>query len=259
MGKSHVPYKSFYRLTEAFRHISTHDTTEALDDQVIELQFLGAVGQELGFLMWQAENNTTCFPKEAKMRTALDLIFKKVILATDLAGTIKRVLNKPDIAREWGLLRDKFSGNDPRYGALRSRFDWIFDHPTGLEQFLADTKYALLLPGFADDTPADTHVAGEQQAAYFLDEHSVPLITTTCFSACPEQAHAHQLAVVGVLNAEQFDQKSFAKWLKKKVDIYDLKVAVTADFEQKQLFDPYGVALVTGQRITVRASGVAGR
>ncbi len=235
-----IPYHCTYRLVEAFRHISTHDVQESLHEQVLAFHFLGAENDELAFSVQQMENQPTFFPDALAPRLALDGIFDRLLVATDLAGRLRRVLNAPEILRRWERLRGELAGRRTAVAAgLTAEVDLRLQQPGGLESLVRNSKYNLLLADFSPTDPAQAATVGEQQVDGFLEGHRLPLFTSSTFGPGPAEAAAYTIETVGVLDADRFDHKSFARWLKRKVDMYDLKVAVAVDFEQRHVLDRY--------------------
>jgi hypothetical protein len=251
-----IPYHSTYRLVEAFRHISTYDVQETLHEQVLAFHFLGAEHDELAFSVQQMENQTTFFPENLAPRLALDQIFDKLLVATDLTGRIQRVLNASEITSRWQTLKTDLTRQTTAVAArLIYEVDRQLQHPGGLENLVRNSKYGLLLADLSGVNPAQAQAVGKQQVDYFLEGHQLPLFTSSAFSTGPDEAAAYTLATVGMLNTDEFNHKSFARWLKKKVDMYDLKVAVDVDFEQRHVLNRHQQVTQAEQFVAAEVAG----
>ncbi|RZK23325.1 MAG: hypothetical protein EOO56_05455 [Hymenobacter sp.] len=251
-----IPYTATYRLVEAFRHISTHEVEEVLSTQLMELRFLGAEDNKLAFCMQQLESSQQAFPATKRPWAAVTPIFDKLLLVTDLTGALRRVLNKAELADKWAALRRSLPLQHPPavVANLAADVDRLLREPGALEKLLRNASAGFLLADTSGLREPPGPLVREQQLDYFLDGYGLPLFTTSSLTEIPAEA-AYTLATVGVLNAEKFNQKAFAKWLKRKVDIYDLKVEIRADFEQRHVLNRHQQVTYAEQYVAAEVPG----
>ncbi|RZJ93131.1 MAG: hypothetical protein EOO60_05780, partial [Hymenobacter sp.] len=169
--------------------------------------------------MQQLESSQQAFPETNRPWAAVTTIFDKLLLVTNLSGALQRVLNKAEISDKWGALQRSLPLQYPPavVANLTEDVERLLRGPMALENLLRNTSVGFLLADTSSLSEQPELLVSEQQLDYFLDGYSLPLFTTSLLTEIPAEA-TYTLATVGVLNAEKFNQKAFAKWLKRKID-----------------------------------------
>lgn len=162
-------------------------------------------------------------------------LMEKISLTTNTDGDIVEICNAERIKENWEdsrfYLKRKYK-NQYRINDHLQKIDEILKNDILLKNFVSQNGCfpIIMSPILIENKLVHDIPDKSKLLIYFLGEFDLPVKEK---KEVNKKEDSLELVVKGIIDKEKFDKKPFARWLKEQTDIFNLKVSLELDYEQR--------------------------
>jgi hypothetical protein len=254
-----IPAQRRYVVKAASQLILPDYVQETHEEATVTCSFVGKNQDQLHFRLQLEEIKQSTNTEDSDWAAQLNAVLGNTTIQTDLAGNVLQIDNEDELWKQWQR-RQKTGSAQPASASMLAtplmQAQAVLGVKNGLKAYLQhNSLYAILFPALYGQYELQQTWQQEKDIPGFLAEYPLPFTAHCSLAPTTEYDILRRLSTTGVLDETRLAQKAFSKWLRNRVDMYDLRVNVTAELEEAYDFERDGWLTHAEQFVVTEAAG----